>query len=305
MVTPFGPVHSKGTVTSSWPLASTKSWLSPTSLKPLAAGTGMVLSSLIQPLTARYGWVASSVSRRTGGLPSSLVCGNCSSSASSTVPPSSTRRRTSVVMVTRAGPASVCAAGCAAGREPSAWGTGAPGMLPAAAPGTLAWVVWVATAGVGGAALSRPHSIHSNTATISQAKIRKTRVWFISVQARRGRHAMPARTGKGVQRPGAAALCRPRPAWAMRQGGATGVQRPGGVLNCWRYGRHCGQRRRNRRHSSTAVRGVWHRATHASLGCDPRLGDRLCATPQDPTWLAYRSSASAGSSADRTHGGRR
>src|SRR5690606_15391013 len=51
---------------------------------------------------------------------------------------------------------------------------GAPGTEPAApAPSTA-----VAT-GVSGARCSLPHSIHSRVATISQAKIRKVRVWFI------------------------------------------------------------------------------------------------------------------------------
>ncbi len=68
-------------------------------------------------------------------------------------------------------------------------------MLPGDAPGTLwaaAGAELVVGAGVG-ADFSRLHSIHSSTATISQAKIRKTRVWFISRQAQRGRDAVPAR----------------------------------------------------------------------------------------------------------------
>ena len=45
-------------------------------------------------------------------------------------------------------------------------------------------------AGAGGAAFSLPHSIHNKVATISQAKIRKTRVWFMG-----GRQTQPTRAG--------------------------------------------------------------------------------------------------------------
>lgn len=247
MVTPLSAVHTNGICSSFWPLASTKSLVSPTSLKPSAPGTGVFLSSLAQPLIALYGCAGSSVSRRTGGLPSSLVCGNCSSSASSTRPPSSTRRSTSVVTVTRwlAGVALACA--CTAA-WPGAPGTCALGMPPEAAPGTLcaaAGADVVVGAGVG-AAFSRLHSIHSSTATISQAKMRNTRVWFISGQARRGRDAMPARSKKELRCHQAAALCRPRPARAMHAGDAAGAGRPGGSRRCWRNAQHYGPRRRSR-----------------------------------------------------------
>src|SRR5688572_18714457 len=77
----------------------------------------------------------------------------------------------------------------------------APGALVAAL-GTLASVAAAAVVAwvwIGGAAFSLPHSIHSRVATISQAKIRKTRVWFMG-----DRQAQPRTTG-GVVAEGEAA----------------------------------------------------------------------------------------------------
>src|SRR5690606_34719498 len=152
-----------------------------------------------QPAVALYGCAGSSVSSCTGGLPAALVCGNCSRSASSTLRPSSTSLSTSVVTVTRgaADAPSLVTADVIAGAAP---GTLACGTLPAigvarsasSATGTAGWVA--ATAAGSGAAFSRPHSIHSSTATISQAKIRNTRVWFISRQAQLSRKVLPARS---------------------------------------------------------------------------------------------------------------
>ena len=55
-------------------------------------------------------------------------------------------------------------------------------VLVVAAPlafGTVLVVAWAVSAVAGGAARSLPHSIHNRVATISQAKIRKVRVWFM------------------------------------------------------------------------------------------------------------------------------
>ena len=126
-------------------------------------------------------------------------------------------------------------------------GTWALGMLPGSRPERSVrrpGPTWSSVPG--GAAFSRLHSIHSSTATISQAKMRNTRVWFISGQARRGRDAMPARSKKELRCHQAAALCRPRPARAMHAGDAAGAGRPGGSRRCWRNAQHYGPRRRSR-----------------------------------------------------------
>src|SRR5690606_4180684 len=112
----------------------------------------------------------------------------CSSAASTTLPFSSTRRSTSVVTVTRspgAAPAAcaTAASGPAGGATGTlgADGTEAPWPPASAADGTAPACTSAATGGSGAASTlaSLRHSIHSRIATMSQAKIRRVRVWFI------------------------------------------------------------------------------------------------------------------------------
>ncbi len=65
----------------------------------------------------------------------------------------------------------------AAGAVAGALGTAPLGATPT--DGTLPVSVIAVAAGAAGAACSLPHSIHSRVATISQAKIKKIRVWFM------------------------------------------------------------------------------------------------------------------------------
>src|SRR5690606_4605709 len=124
----------------------------------------------------------------TGGLSSSRVCGKASRSARTTPPPRSTRSSTSVRTRTRSAVAPGACAAPAAGTPAGATGTlspagasgtvagvdaGAPGTVPAASPASAA------AGAASGARCSLPHSSQSRVATISQAKIRKVRVWFI------------------------------------------------------------------------------------------------------------------------------
>src|SRR5690606_27121220 len=113
-----------------------------------------------------------------------------------------------------AGVAAATATGAAeaAGTEASAAGAAAVGC------GTASWATAVVGAGAAaaGAACSLPHSIHSRTATISQARIRKTRVWFIRA-GRLGPETDPALNEKERRKGEARALCRRGPDPAMRR----------------------------------------------------------------------------------------
>jgi hypothetical protein len=71
--------------------------------------------------------------------------------------------------------------------------SGTLGVALFAVEGTvLSLVVLAAILAAGaGSAFSLPHSIHNNVATISQAKIRNTRVWFMW-ECSSGRRTQPA-----------------------------------------------------------------------------------------------------------------
>src|SRR5690606_42122800 len=119
----------------------------------------------------------------------------------------------------------------AAGTEPSA-GTAATGCGTASS----ATAVVGADAEAGGAACSLPHSIHSRTATISQARIRNTRVWFIRA-GRLSRREGPARNRREKRKEEAPALCRRGPGPAMRRPCAAGSGTPAGAARCRQIGR--------------------------------------------------------------------
>src|SRR5690606_39589291 len=90
------------------------------------------------------------------------------------------------------------AAGASPDGATGAAACGTEGMLASAptAAGTACGTVLPAATGdsAGGADCSRFHSIHSKVATISQAMIRNTRVWFMGRQADRlGRRRMTGR----------------------------------------------------------------------------------------------------------------
>src|SRR5690606_6736653 len=186
--TPSGPFHTNGTVTCS-PSPVTRYSRSPPSATKPDSCVGAAWAWLTQPLWAAYQRAGSVSNSLTGGLSSSRVCGYCSSAASTTLPFSRVRRRTSVVTVTRS-PGAAADAWAAVAVSPAG---GATGMLGAAGtdapPASGAWAVGTAppcwsSAGTGGSGAastlaSLRHSIQSSIATISQAKIRRVRVWFI------------------------------------------------------------------------------------------------------------------------------
>src|SRR3546814_4767164 len=74
---------------------------------------------------------------------------------------------------------------------PASFAAGIPASLPGAIPGSApaegGTCCCALSTGAGAGLLSLPHSIHSSTATIIQAKIRNVRVWFIR-QARSEEH---------------------------------------------------------------------------------------------------------------------
>ena len=143
------------------------------------------------------------------------------------LPPSRVRRSTSVSTVT------VCARGAARCLQASRWLAARRAWCRPAAQSARDMVgrrrhgavarragrVVVALAGVAGAACSLPHSIHNKVATISQAKIRKARVWFIGQDDGHQAGRPGQRKARGIRREGVAcvldagrrALCRPHP----------------------------------------------------------------------------------------------
>src|SRR5688572_33333106 len=107
-------------------------------------------------------------------------------------------------------PAGVALACGTAGVVPAG---GILGTDMAAADGTVlspCAPVVLALAGVAGAACSLPHSIHNNVATISQAKSKKARVWFMvwgsSTWWSSGKQARPAQSARHQERGGGACL---------------------------------------------------------------------------------------------------
>src|SRR5690606_40205654 len=94
------------------------------------------------------------------------------------------------------GTPSAPAAGAAAGMAVVASSLAMPGSAPALGGGAAV----SATACGGGASWSLFHCIHSSAATISQAKIRKVRVWFIRQAGSSRRLDHQTREGKEGQR---------------------------------------------------------------------------------------------------------
>src|SRR3546814_996976 len=75
-----------------------------------------------------------------------------------------------------------------------------PGAIPGSAPAEGGTCCCALSTGAGAGLLSLPHSIHSSTATIIQAKIRNVRVWFIRQAGSSRRIDHPTRDGRKGQR---------------------------------------------------------------------------------------------------------
>src|SRR3546814_10771684 len=75
-----------------------------------------------------------------------------------------------------------------------------PVAIPGRAPAEGGTCCCALSTGAGAGLLSLPHSIHSSTATIIQAKIRNVRVWFIRQAGSSRRIDHPTRDGRKGQR---------------------------------------------------------------------------------------------------------